>query len=238
MDNSRFRYSTVDDLRASRSLRGYNRYIARLFAGALPPGKPGARPQMLDFGAGIGTIAALVEAETGCRPLTLDADPDHAARLRAQGFAVIDRLDELPDGALDFVYSSNVLEHIDDDRAALALLYRKLRPGGTLALYVPAFMSLWSRLDELAGHVRRYTRADLAEKVSAAGFSITHSQYCDCLGFIATCLFRRHVTVAAEMSAQSLYVFDRVLFPLSRAGDALTGRRFGKNLFLVARRPG
>ena len=63
-------------------------------------------------------------------------------------------------GKVDCVYSANVLEHVADDIMMLEHAARVLRPGGRFVAVVPAGLWLYSRLDALAGHYRRYTRAD------------------------------------------------------------------------------
>lgn len=71
----------------------------------------------------------------------------------------------------DVVGAFDVLEHIVEDQAVLAQIHQALRPGGGLILTVPQHPWLWSRQDESARHVRRYTAAELRRKVVAAGFS-------------------------------------------------------------------
>jgi SAM-dependent methyltransferase len=78
----------------------------------------------------------------------------------------------LADSSVDLVVAFDVLEHIDDDRAALAEMLRVLRPGGHLLLAVPADMSLWSDHDLSVGHVRRYSRVGLVSSVQAVGFTL------------------------------------------------------------------
>ena len=69
----------------------------------------------------------------------------------------------------DYLLSFEVLEHIEDDRAALAEWAERMRPGGTCMLSVPAHGSRWNVTDVLAGHYRRYERADLLELIKSAG---------------------------------------------------------------------
>lgn len=66
----------------------------------------------------------------------------------------------------------DVLEHIDDDRAALEQILAALVPGGGVIVTVPQHPWLWSAFDELSGHRRRYTRRELATKLSTVGFEI------------------------------------------------------------------
>lgn len=65
-----------------------------------------------------------------------------------------------------------VLEHIEDDRAALVKWRQFLRPGGTLLLSVPAHMNQWTTSDEWAGHYRRYERIGLASLIVECGYTI------------------------------------------------------------------
>jgi SAM-dependent methyltransferase len=76
----------------------------------------------------------------------------------------------LEDGHYDLIVLLDVLEHIPDDKGALAALKPKLAPGGRLMLTVPAMPSLWSGHDVAHHHQRRYTRATLDAVVQAAGF--------------------------------------------------------------------
>lgn len=75
-------------------------------------------------------------------------------------------------GGLSLVGMFDVLEHLDDDRGVLAWAAARLEPGGVLVLTVPAHQSLYDEMDVLALHRRRYGRADLREKLVAAGFQV------------------------------------------------------------------
>jgi SAM-dependent methyltransferase len=70
----------------------------------------------------------------------------------------------------DVVGAFDVLEHIVEDEQVLAEIHKALRPDGGLVLTVPQHRWLWSRQDESACHVRRYTATELRRKVLAAGF--------------------------------------------------------------------
>jgi SAM-dependent methyltransferase len=83
-----------------------------------------------------------------------------------------------PDATFDHIIASEVMEHIPDDEGALAELHRVLRPGGTLAVTVPAWLPeriCWAITDEYhaphveGGHVRIYTEAELRRKMRGAG---------------------------------------------------------------------
>lgn len=74
----------------------------------------------------------------------------------------------------DLIGSFDVLEHIENDTAVLAEMHKALRPGGGIILTVPQHRFLWSYVDTYSHHVRRYERAELKNKVEAAGFEIVY----------------------------------------------------------------
>ncbi len=84
----------------------------------------------------------------------------------------------------------DILEHTDDDIAALAELYRVTSPGGKLVLTVPAYGFLWSEHDEALHHRRRYTSAELRNKLILAGFDIERCSYFISLLFFPILLMR------------------------------------------------
>src|SRR5579863_2988021 len=89
-----------------------------------------------------------------------------------------------PDGAFDAVIAAEILEHLPNDAAAMAEITRVLRPGGTVAVTVPAWLpericwALSSEYHEVpGGHVRIFTRAELTAKLTAAGLQVTGSHH-------------------------------------------------------------
>ena len=85
--------------------------------------------------------------------------------------------------SFDLVVALDVLEHVEDDAAALASLRHYLKPGGRLLITVPAHPWLWSEHDARHHHHRRYTRQELRERLEGAGFAIRR------LGYFNTVLF-------------------------------------------------
>jgi SAM-dependent methyltransferase len=75
----------------------------------------------------------------------------------------------------DVVGAFDVLEHVEDDETVLAEIFRATRPGGGIMLTVPQHRHLWSVVDELSFHKRRYSRRELVEKVSRAGFAVVQT---------------------------------------------------------------
>ena len=85
--------------------------------------------------------------------------------------------DSINDNSVDQILLLDVLEHIEDDRGFLELLYRKLTEDGKLLITVPAFMCLWSSEDVSAGHFRRYRINNLCKLLSDVGFEINYKNY-------------------------------------------------------------
>ena len=75
------------------------------------------------------------------------------------------------DETFDLVCAFEVVEHIEDDVAALAEWAARLRPGGTLLLSTPAWQRRFGPADELVGHFRRYDPPVLRERLTGAGLT-------------------------------------------------------------------
>jgi SAM-dependent methyltransferase len=153
--------------------------------------RPG--PEVLDAGAGQGSLSAKLAA-LGFEVTSTDASPAavEVLRERVSGEALEADVTSLPfaDQTFDAAVLGEVLEHLEDDRAALAEIARVLRPGGVLALSVPANPKLFGPSDVWAGHVRRYTRPALIDACASAGLTI---ERCLGWGFPVSRLYHRHV---------------------------------------------
>jgi SAM-dependent methyltransferase len=82
-----------------------------------------------------------------------------------------------PDEQFDVVTALDVLEHLDDDTAALREFRRVLKPGGRVFVFAPAHKWLWSLQDEVSHHKRRYVRRTLRDAVMDAGLEIERQTY-------------------------------------------------------------
>ena len=75
----------------------------------------------------------------------------------------------------DVIGAFDVLEHIEEDETVLSQMFRATKPGGGIMLTVPQHPFLWSFLDDLSCHKRRYTRPELTERVERAGFEVIYT---------------------------------------------------------------
>ena len=218
------------------NLVNYSNHIVELFfksASSLGV----ASSTVLDFGAGQGTLAELWREKTGVSPECAELDPELLSVLQAKGFLAHQFMADIP-SSFNFIYSSNVLEHIELDVEALRNLASKLNDGGLFAIYVPAFPILFSNLDTSVGHFRRYRKSELKEKVSLAGFSVVRSEYSDCFGFLAT-LFLKSFGFAFSPTRKTkvlMKIYDRFIVPVSIFLDRVGFKYLlGKNLFFVVK---
>ncbi len=79
--------------------------------------------------------------------------------------------------SVDIVTAMDIIEHIDDDKAALREIARVLKPGGVLLATVPAFESLWSDHDVALHHHRRYTSHGFRDVAQRAGLAVEKLSY-------------------------------------------------------------
>ncbi len=219
-------YTGTENLEIMAEAVNYNRYLLSLIRANARPGD-----RIADIGAGIGTFARALAGD-GLDVTCVEPDPRQARVIAEAGLPVVAAVDALADASFDFVYSLNVLEHIDDDRAAAAAWVRKLKPGGRMLIYVPAFQILFSSLDRLVEHKRRYRRRMLADVMRHAGLRVTRVRYADSAGFFAALAFKAIGNDHGTIDRRALVVFDRVLFPVGRAVDLLLDRVLGKNVVL------
>lgn len=226
-----FEYSGTDNLEVMLEAENYNRFLVDEVLRHYP-----GQGQVLDFGAGVGTFSAMVR-DRGLDVACLEPDAAQRARLIASGFTAYADAAEVPAGSVSYVFSLNVLEHIPDDLSAVRTIATMLKPGGVAYIYVPAFPVLFGPMDRKVGHVRRYRLGGLRALFRAAGLEVTEGGYADSLGFLATLVFNALPSRDGGLSAGPVRAYDRLAFPLSRLGDRLVSRLFGKNAWLVARRP-
>ncbi len=146
--------------------------------------KPSLGDRVVDAGAGIGTYAEMLLAD-GHEVVALEYDAAFAEQLKER-FAGNARVsvfqsdlcdaNGLPDFAPgDSMLCLNVLEHVPDDILALKNMRERVKPGGSLALLVPAGPRLLNSMDRAIGHYRRYSKKELERKLSRTGWKVEQS---------------------------------------------------------------
>lgn len=174
--------------------------------------------RVAEVGAGIGTFSERILAR-GVHDLLLVEPEAECAETLQHRFEQDPRVslsrDELPDApslsaeGFDLVVCQNVLEHISDDRGALATMSAALVKSGHLALIVPALPRLYGPLDEAYGHRRRYAASDVAEIVRATGLQIETLRHLNAPGIGAWWLKNRRP--GARVGPGALQAYERVV---------------------------
>lgn len=134
--------------------------------------------RVLDVGCGTGATSA--ELAKRAHTVACDFSGDALRYARERGLDVA-RADAtvlpFPDQSFQLVVALDVVEHLDDDAAALREFMRVLKPGGHLLLTVPAYQRMWSAHDEALGHRRRYSRNGMVAAVRGAGLAVEFASY-------------------------------------------------------------
>ncbi len=194
--------------------------------------------RILEFGAGIGTLARIWSEKTHIKPECLEIDINLQKIVLERGLVCYGDLNDA-DGIFDGIYTSNVLEHIEHDEEILRQLNDRLKVGGIIAVYVPAFMCLYSSMDLAVGHYRRYGARELCQKLESAGFTVKHQSYSDSIGFLVWWYLKKRGSKGGnELSNhRALSMYDKLIYPLSSFIDFIGFKYlFGKNLLVVAKK--
>lgn len=221
----------------------------RLIVWALERYFPRAR-RILEVGCGTGVVLEAIRRRFPSVELVgADLSPEALRIARGRVDAQLVELDARAVAfrdEFDVVCAFDVLEHLDDDVAALARIGAAARPGGGVLVSVPQYEWLWSAADEYGRHRRRYTKRDLDQKVESAGLSIELST-----AWVTTLLPLVAVSRLRDRRAGPRYdptkelrppaAMNRGLELVLRAEVAAIGRGarlpFGTSRLVVAKRP-
>lgn len=219
----------------------------RLFAAVIAGLDLDTAAPVLDIGCGTGAQLRMLR-DLGFTDVTgvdfSDAAIDHC---RAKGWGPVQKADAtgLPftADAFDLVLATDVIEHLDDDAAALAEVCRVLRPGAHVLVTVPAFASLWGPHDDSVGHKRRYRGSDLLRRVAAAGLEPQRWFHFNFLLFAPIWAARRLLAVLRpslvsdnEINGRWLNAGLKALFAVDVALAPRLRPPFGVSFLLLARK--
>lgn len=193
---------------------------------------------VLEVGSGVGNLSQFfVERE---RVVLTDIDDAYLELLRDKfgklGSVRFEKmiLPEVPstlDGdRFQSILCVNVLEHIEDDRAALSSMRSLLQEDGQLILLVPAFQWLFGTLDAALSHFRRYTKRSLRTVLAETGFRVIHLEYFN-MGSMLGWWFTGRVLKKRVIPVSVLKLYDS-LVPVFRQ-ERLIPWRVGQSVIAV-----
>jgi len=148
--------------------------------------RPPADAAVLEIGCGTGHNLAMLAGFGHVDGLELD-DEARALSEKRLGRSVmrspLPELAEVRDRHYDLVGAFDVIEHIDDDAAALASIATKLKPGGKFVMTVPAHQWMWTAHDVVNHHKRRYSRRSLKALIERSPMKLDNIGYFNSLLF-------------------------------------------------------
>jgi SAM-dependent methyltransferase len=235
-----YRAVHIEEDRTHWWFRGRLAVLQSVLRRALP-----RRPvHLLELGCGTGNVLGTL-TDLG-QAIGMEMNPELRAIAVAAGLDV--RAGALPHDAVvepgwaDVVLLLDVIEHLDDDVAALVAAHRALRADGIVMITVPAYRWLWSAHDVRLGHRRRYTAARLRDVARTAGFRVERTTYFSTLMFPAVALVRllKQLRRRGDHDLQRPPVLvNRAaawLFGLERHLLRLSDLPFGSSILLLGRR--
>ncbi len=194
--------------------------------------QPPPHAQILEIGCGTGHNFAMLGEFGHVDALELDDEVRAFAEQRLGRSimnAPLPELADVPDAHYDVIGAFDVIEHIDDDVAALASIATKLRPGGKFVMTVPAHPWMWSSHDVVNHHKRRYSKAALKALIEASPLRLQR------IGYFNSVLFPAAV---GERMASKLRGKDNADMALPPATINTTLERiFAAERYLVGRLP-
>ena len=229
----------IEEDRRHWYFRGRLAVLLRVLDRVLPP--PPRR--LLELGCGTGNVLQAL----GRFGQAIGVERDPALREVGRGAGLDIREGSVPDDIpvgdawADAVLLLDVLEHLEDDVAALRGARRPLRPGGVMVITVPAYPWLWSGHDVALGHRRRYTARTLRGALVGAGLVPEHLGYFNAVLFPAIAAVR----LAKRLRGEAGHDMHRPPAPVNRGLERLfalerhlvlrPGLPFGSSVLAVAR---
>ena len=194
---------------------------------ALPPDA-----RILEIGCGTGHNFEMLRRFGRLDAIEVDSEARALASRRlghAVAAAPLPELGGIADRTYHLIALLDVLEHVDEDQAALASIAAKLAPGGRILVTVPAYQWMWSAHDVAHHHKRRYSKRSLRRVIEAAGLNARRIGYFNSLLFPLAAMVR----IAGRLTGRTTSDDRMPPAPLNRLFRSI----FGLERHLVGRVP-
>ena len=193
---------------------------------------PGPNARVLEIGCGTGHNLDMLNKFGKVDALELDDEARAVAEERLGRKVMSAPLPELAgvaDRTYDLIGAFDVIEHIDDDNAALAAIAAKLKPGGKFVMTVPAHAWMWSAHDVVNHHKRRYSKPGLKQLIEHSPLKLQR------IGYFNSLLFP--LAVAERLSSKARGKDNADVKLPSRTVNTTLERIFAAERHLVGRLP-
>jgi SAM-dependent methyltransferase len=199
--------------------------------------------RVIEIGAGVGTFASILLEQTDVSELLLLEPADNLFPVLVERFAGERRVRTIQgylhscpvEPKVDSLIAINVIEHVADDEKFMRSAYEELVPGGTIILFTPALSVLYGTLDKAFEHYRRYSKTELAQKLTRAGFRLEDIRYLNLPG-IATWFLAGKVLRQRTIRPSQVRVYDRWVVPWVSRLEQKWEPPFGQSVLAVARK--
>jgi 2-polyprenyl-3-methyl-5-hydroxy-6-metoxy-1,4-benzoquinol methylase len=224
MKNYNDKKSDIAALESIEFAKNYNNYIFKKMNKYIDS------EEVLDFGAGFGLFGDYLR-KLGKEVTTVDSNKKAVDVLRKKNFQTFKALNEV-NKKFDVITSLNVLEHIEDDQKVLENLHSTLNENGKLILYIPSSMIVWTKLDEIVNHYRRYSIKEISDKAQIAGFNVIEAYYVDFVGWVVL-LLSKILNLNLDFDKKKIIIYDKFIFLIFKFLDIFMKNIIGKNVLVV-----
>ena len=204
--------------------KNYNNYVFNLILSRIN----GER--IADFGAGYGNFCLFLKSKKK-DVVAVEVNEKAIQKLEESHIPNYKNLEELK-VKYHTIVSLNVLEHIDDDLKVLTEMSKYLDTDGKIILYLPSSQIIWSELDELVNHKRRYSRKLIKKLAVGANLEINQIISVDFVGW-AVILLSKLLPIKMDFSKNKIVFYDKFIFKYFKYLDLIFKNVIGKNLLIV-----
>ncbi|MBN8565953.1 MAG: class I SAM-dependent methyltransferase [Flavobacteriales bacterium] len=205
--------------------------------------KPFCKGKILEIGCGIGNISEFFIQDS--QDIVLSDLRENYLEIVSKKFTnptikinLIDpefdtKYDEII-GTFDTVFALNVIEHIEDDKQAIANCKKLLKKGGNLIILVPAYQFLFNNFDKELEHFRRYTRKKIETVIAENHLEIVNSFYFNFIGiigwYVSGSILKKKTIPENQMGLFNLLV------PVFRWADKIILNKIGLSVICVSKK--
>ena len=200
--------------------------------------------KICDIGAGFGAMCPALKPFGHTTAFEPDAEARSKCVSNCDALSSATNLNEFTKketGNFSLITLLDVVEHVEDDLTFLRQVGELVPVGGHLLVTVPAFMGLWSELDVLAMHYRRYNMGQIISVLEKAGYEIRYASYWNMMLIIPAYIVRRGTGKAGYSAFSMPRWIDQLFFEWVRLETRLMpwlSLPFGTSVFVYARKIG